>query len=207
MTRNLLLVPLLAGYGTLAPALLAAPWLFALEPNHSTIGFSVPIAGGLTRVGGAFTSFDADIVWEEDEPAAWSVMLRIDAASVDTNNEERDADLRGPRFFYASRHPRLLFRSRRIEKRGDRYLAIGDLTIRGVTRPVEIPFRITGVSRSDGRPLLGVSARWQLNRLDYGVGADWRHTAIPNFLGNEVAIAIDLWTTLGRRAGDPGPPR
>jgi polyisoprenoid-binding protein YceI len=176
-----------------------------LEPNHSTIRFSAPIAGGMTRVSGVFTRAVVLITWDEKALERWAVDAAIDAASVDTNNDARDADLRGDLFFAVARHPSLTFRSVRIEKAPaaagvERYIAHGALSIRGVTKSIAAPFLLTGVDWRDGRPVLGASLRLTINRLDYGVGADWRHTIIPNFLGDAIPIEIDLWTKLGRRA-------
>jgi polyisoprenoid-binding protein YceI len=182
-----------------------APWQLALEPNHSSFGFSVEIAGGLTRVTGGFKEADLRIRWDPEAIDRCSVEATIRAAGVDTRNDMRDADLRGPKFFDVANHPDITFRSRRIEKRGDAYVAIGQLSIRGVSRQVELPFAVTGIEWHEGRPLLGVRIRWTIDRLDYGVGADWRHTAIPNFLGKEVTIEIDVWTKLGRKEVEPAP--
>ena len=74
--------------------------------------------------------------------------------------------------------------------------------MRGVTKPVELPFIITRQEERDGRPRLGVAVSATVDRHDWGIGSDWRHSGIPNFIANEVVIEIDMWTKLGQ----PRPP-
>ena len=164
----------------------SSPGAFVLEvePNHSTIGFSVPIVHGMTRITGKFTDFSVTIRFEEANLARCSVEASIKAASVNTGIEERDVHLRGPLFFAARDHPLITFKSSRIEKRTDDYALHGT----------------TAITWEDGKPRLGVAAQLSLDRLDYRVGNDWKHTGIPDFLGSEIAVEIFLWTKLGRPA-------
>jgi len=178
---------------------LSAIFRLEAEPNHSTIGFSVPIASGMTRVTGKFTRFEASVLYDADDPSRWTLEASIEAASVDTGIDDRDEDLRGRDFFDTENHPRILFASDEIERRGEDYVARATLTIRGVTRAIELPFRVTVVDWEEGAPLLGLAAELSLNRTDFGVGTDWRHTLIPGFLGEEVKIEIFLWTKRGKR--------
>ena len=180
-------------------ALVSASFRLEAEPNHSTIGFSVPIAAGMTRVTGKFTRFEATVIYDAEDPSKWSFAAAIDASSVDTGIDERDEDLRGPDFFDTENHPRIRFESDAIERRGGDYVARGTLTIRGVARELELPFRVTAVDWEEEAPLLGLAAEFPMNRTDFGVGTDWRHTLIPNFLGEEVQVEIFLWTKRGKR--------
>lgn len=185
-------------------------FLLAVEPNHSTVGFAVPIAGGMTRVTGKFKDFAGQIVMNEQDLSRCSVEITIKATSVDTGIDERDAHLREPIFFDVVAHPLITFKSTRIEKTPDGYLAFGTLTIRGVSREIRLPFRKTGLEWAEGRPFLGIAGEIKLSRSEFGVGTDWRHSAMPNFLGDEVAVELFVWTKLGRHAEegvDPGPPR
>jgi polyisoprenoid-binding protein YceI len=184
------------------PSPASTAFVLDVEPNHSTVGFAVPIVAGMTRVTGKFNRFAVRIVYDPNDLGRCRVDATIDAASVQTGIDARDADLRGDEFLAVGRHPTLRFTSRRVERRADGYVAIGALAIRGVTRPLELPFRVTAVSWDEGRPRLGISARLVVDRRGYGVGTDWRHTVIPNFLGDDVSIEIDLWT----KAGRPLPP-
>ncbi len=179
--------------------LVSASFRLEAEPNHSTIGFSVPIAAGMTRVTGKFTRFEASILYNVDDPSRWTLEASIEAASVDTGIDDRDEDLRGADFFDTENHPRILFESDEVERRGEDYVVRGTLTIRGVAREIELPFRVTAVDWKEEAPLLGLEAEFSLNRTDFGVGTDWRHTLIPNFLGEKVKVEIFLWTKRGKK--------
>ena len=176
-----------------------------VEPNHSTVAFSVPIAGGITRVTGKFTAFKLEINFDEKNLTRSSVSASIQADSIQTGIEARDADLRGEQFFAVKDYPEITFESREIKKRGRQYVAIGPLNMRGMTKTVELPFVITAVQWDEKkRPVLGISVRYELNRLDFGVGAGWRHTSIPNFIGNSVTIEIHFWTRPGKAKANSG---
>lgn len=180
-------------------AIASASFRLQAEPNHSTIGFSVPIASGMTRVSGKFSRFEASMVYNAEDTSKWRIAASIEAASVDTGIESRDQDLCGRAFFDTERHPRILFQSGDVVRRDEVFVAHGMLTIRGVTREIDLPFRVTAVDWEDGTPLLGLAAELSLNRTDFGVGNDWRHTIIPNFLGEEIQVEIFLWTRRGER--------
>ncbi|MFQ5696123.1 MAG: YceI family protein [Terriglobia bacterium] len=201
MKATRLRLGLLAGL-LLAPSTATAEWALKLERNHSTVSFSVPIVAGMTTGRGTFKNYDVEFVYDEEDISQWSVRATIKTESVDTDIEMRDRDLRGPLFFDAANHPEITFQSKRIEKRGEGYVAIGTLTMRGVTKGIELPFVITAVQwggREEKRPQLGVAVKWTVNRQDYGLGSDWRHSAIPNFIGDDVTVEIFLWTRRGRR--------
>jgi polyisoprenoid-binding protein YceI len=192
-----------AALAAASPADVPPREILDVEPNHTTIGFAVDIAGGMTRVTGKFTRFDVRIVLDPD-PAASSVDARIDTASVDTGIADRDAHLRGPDFFDAARYPQIRFTSRRIEKRGEGWVAAGTLDLHGHAEEMEVPFRVTGLQRDDGGSRLGVAAALPLDRQRFGVGSGWHHTAIPNFIADRVDVEIFLWTKTGRPdAGGP----
>jgi polyisoprenoid-binding protein YceI len=196
-TASLLRTLVVVGAAAAQPADAPRREVLDVEPNHTTIGFSVAIAGGMTRVTGKFTRFDIRIVLDP-EPAASSVDARIDAASIDTGIAERDAHLRGPDFFDVSRHPQMRFTSRRIEKRGEGWVATGTLDLHGHAEELEVPFRVTGLQREEKGSRLGVAAALALDRQRFGVGSGWRHTGIPNFIADRVDVEIFLWTKSGR---------
>jgi len=164
-----------------------------VEPNHSTVGFSVPIAG-LTKVTGKFTAFSVAITYDEKDFTRSAVLCSIKVSSIDTGIDDRDKDLQGEEFFKAVEHPYIVFKSKRIEKNDASFAAIGDLTMLGVIREIALPFFISESKMDDGRKILGISAQTKINRLDFGVGTNWKHTLIPNFIGHEVTIEIDMWT-------------
>ncbi len=141
-----------------------------------------------------------DIVYDEEDITKSSVKVEIDASSVDTGIDARDRDLQSKKFFDVANHPVITFQSRKIEKRGEGYVAIGDLTMRGVTRKFELRFVFSDRQKNkDGKLRIGVVANAKLNRQSFGVGSDWVHSAIPNFLGDEVTVEIFAYTRLGKK--------
>ncbi len=177
----------------------ADQWVLLIEPNHSTVGFSIPIMGGLTKVTGKFTRLDCVICYS-DELGASSVKLVIDAASVDTGIDGRDSDLATEKFFDTDMTPLIVFESDSIEMRGNQWVAVGDLTMRGVSKRVELPFVLTGNSKNEaGRPVVGVALNYTFDRQEYGIGSDWVHSAIPGFLGDDVTVEVFMYTRSGRK--------
>ena len=173
----------------------AGQYAFQVEPNHSTIGFALPIADGFTKVTGKFTDFQVAITYDERNLQNSSVKAVIKVNSIDTGIDLRDKDLCGPEFFDAEKHLEIIFESKRIERRGEDFVAVGDFSMRGIKKEIALPFRITGIRQEpDRKAVLGISSRSKLNRQLYGVGAGWKHSLIENFLGDEMEIEIDLWT-------------
>lgn len=174
-----------------------------IEPNHSTLSFGIPIAGGMTRVTGKFGKFAGRVVLDEEDLARCSVTVDVQAASIDTAIDQRDAHLREREFLDAAAHPSITFVSERIERTAEGYRALGPLTLRGVTKPAVLSFRKTGLDWKDGRPILGVAGEFKLSRSAYGVGVGWRHDVIENFLGDEVGVEFFVWTHRGRPVEAP----
>lgn len=148
----------------------AAEKSYELDNAHSFVGFSVKHMG-VSSVRGEFTKFEADLVVDENEIENSSVILRIDAASVDTDHEDRDKDLRGVDFLEVETYPEIVFESRKIEVVGDgRYRATGDLTIRDTTREVVLDLEIDGPIRDPwGNYRVGAEGRVTIDRKQWGV--------------------------------------
>lgn len=161
---------------------------------RSRIAFSVPIAGGLGSLAGQFTDFDVAILYNDADVTGSSLKARISAASIDTGSELVDARLRGPEFLAVDRYPEILFESRRVVRWGNEYLAVGDLTIRGVSKKIAVPFRIvTADAGGEGRPALGARAQAIVKWEEYAVGSGWKRAAIKSLLGEQVTLDIELW--------------
>lgn len=145
---------------------------YEIDPVHSHMGFTVRHMV-VARVSGKFKDFSGAIVYDEKDVTKSSVSVNIKTASIDTENEKRDHHLRSADFFDAENYPEITFVSKKIEKRNDGYIAIGDLTIRGVTKQIELPFRILGkINDPYGNTRIGIEAGMTLNRFDYGVKWD-----------------------------------
>jgi len=139
-----------------------------LDPVHSHIGF---VARHLmvSKVRGHFSKFQAQIVTAPN-PLESSATATIDLSSVETGNDMRDNDLRSSNFFDAATHPEMTFRSTGIRREGDGLVLDGDLTIRGVTRPVSLAFEVNGFGPDPyGGTRAGFSAHGEINRTDFGV--------------------------------------
>jgi polyisoprenoid-binding protein YceI len=155
------------------------------DPVHSTIGFAIRYSGiGTFR--GTFEEFDAKLVDGRLEGVA-------NVASVKVDDPQLAGHLQSPDFFDAEQHPELRFVSTAIEREGDRVSIQGDLTLRGVTRPVEISGTVTGpLENAYGQQRLGLDLEATINRHDFGI--DW-NMELPgggNALGDDVLITANL---------------
>ena len=172
---------------------------YPIDNNHSTVGFSVPILGGLSQVKGKFTDFAITLNNDEKDITKSSVSVVIKATSVDTGIEGRDRHLRNADFFDVEKYPEITFKSERIEKKGKQFIAHGPLTMHGVTKQIALPFTVTGTFKnpSNNKTSVGYSARTVLNRRDFGI--NYSRQDNPTFVGDNITIEIELVT----RALDP----
>src|SRR5689334_14386017 len=115
-----------------------------IDPSHSAIGFSVRHMV-VSKTRGRFIKWSGEIRFDPADPAASSVEVTIDPGSIDTADAQRDAHLRSADFFDVEKYPTASFRSTKVEDHGgDRYSILGDLTIRGITRPVILEANFEG---------------------------------------------------------------
>ncbi len=171
-------------------AQVTTPRPYPIDNNHSTVGFSVPIFGGLSQVTGKFTDFNITLLNDEKDITKSSVSVVIKATSVNTGIEGRDRHLRTADFFDVEKFPEITFKSERIEKKGKQFIAHGPLTMHGVTKEIALPFTITGTLKN---PLtVGYSAKMVLNRRDYGINYSRKDN--PTFVGDNITVEIDLVT-------------
>ena len=141
---------------------------YEIDPAHSAVEF-VGRHLMLTKVRGRFGKFEGTINVAED-PLQSSADVVIDAASVDTSDQNRDGHLRGADFLNVEEYPALEFHSTRLEPVGDRWTLEGNLTIRGVTRPVTLDVDYEGTAVDPwGNTRLGFSASTQIDREDWGL--------------------------------------
>jgi polyisoprenoid-binding protein YceI len=183
-----------------------------IDKNHSTVGFSVSIMKGISKVTGKFMEFDAEIVYHENDLKASSIKVTVDVASIDTGVDDRDKHLRSGDFFGVEQHPRATFESRRLVKRGEETFAIGTFSLRGISKEIEVPFRVTGLNKYESnkspgemRATFAVAAAFTINRWDYGI--KWQHNSVAMFVSDEVSIDINLLTRstkVEKNSGDKG---
>jgi polyisoprenoid-binding protein YceI len=154
----------------LAAVLAAAPVILEADPNHSTVGFSVKHMV-VTTVRGQFPKFSSTLNWTKDDPSKSAIELKVDPASINTNNEKRDGHLKSADFFDVQKCPEMTFKSNRIEKSGDKYKVTGDLTMHCVTKPVtlEASFTDQPIKSPFGTSVYPASATGKLKRSEWGL--------------------------------------
>jgi len=151
----------------------AAPVKYSVDPAHSEIGFD--IRHFFSRVHGRFNTFQGTIVFDDKDPANISVDATADAKSIWTDNDRRDGHLRSADFFAADSFPTLSFKSTKVTAAGDKkYKIAGDLTLRGVTKPVVLDAEFLGAGdigmggQSMGNRA-GFTATTVINRQDFRI--------------------------------------
>lgn len=164
-----------------------------IDATHASVEFAVKHLM-LVTTKGRFTGVNGTIVADEADPTRSTVEVTIDAASIDTRNEQRDTHLRSPDFLDVEHYPTITFRSRRVEPLGgDRYRVVGDLTIRGVTREVVLDATFHGRTKDPwGNERAGFSAQATIDRRDFGITWNLPLEAGGVVVGNEVKIAIEI---------------
>jgi polyisoprenoid-binding protein YceI len=197
--RKKLFVPSLLAVLITAMPFFGAVTTYETDANHSNVGFSIPIAGGLSHVRGKFTDFKVTIVYDDKDLTKSSVNAIIKTASIDTGVERRDAHLRTPDFFDAEKTPEINFKSTRVVKKGKNFIAYGTFTMHGVSKEIALPFTINGVNKDakTGKTTLGLTARTSISKKEFGM--TWAQPANPTFLGDMVEIELNIIT----RAASP----
>ena len=177
-----------------------ARWIF--EPGHSAAAFSVRHMM-VSQMRGLFKNVRGHVDFDPDNPAGpAAVEAEFDAAAIWTGDTDRDAHLRGAEFLDAEHHPRVSFKSREVRHLGgDDYLVAGELTLRGVTRPVELKARYLGTwqcpywtGERDLGPVgrVGFTATTTINRHDYGVSWNAPMDRGGVVVGDLVEITLDV---------------
>jgi polyisoprenoid-binding protein YceI len=189
MFRRSALAPLALALAFSAGAARADKETFVFDKNHSEIGFKV--RHFVSKVGGKFTKFDGTITLDRVKPEDSSVELKIEAASIDTGVPNRDKHLNSADFFDTAKYPEITFRSTKVAAKGkDTFDVTGDLTIRGVTKPVVLTVVANGFT-NDGRggQKAGFDVTGRLNRKDFGV--NWNAVVDQNaMLSDDVDLLI-----------------
>jgi polyisoprenoid-binding protein YceI len=169
------------------------PAVFEIDKAHSTVGFKVRHLG-LSNVTGTFSDYMARVEIDPDDLSSTSVAARINVESVDTGNERRDADLRSDNFFDAAQHPQIRFQSTGVtDVDGNAFKLAGDLTIRGVTKPVVLDGELIGVAPGPmGKQRVGIEARTTIDRRDFGLTWNRLTEAGGVIVGHDVTILLDI---------------
>lgn len=193
----------------------AAPETLRIDPNHSNVGFSIRHL--FARVTGRFTGYEGALTWDAAAPANSSVDVTIQAASITTQNDFRDKDLRSDNFFDVEKHPTLTFKSTKVElaegkttlAEGDKFKLHGDLTMKGVTRPVVLdatfngagPVAIGGMKMGT---VTGFEATTTINRKEWNIVWNKNLDNGGTLLGDDVTINLEVEASTPRQSAEGG---
>jgi len=173
----------------------AGTW--TLDTVHSTVGFTVRHMM-VSKVRGRFTDFTADIVTAEN-PVDSTVNATVQMASIDTGDAGRDGHLRTNDFFDIEEHPTMTFRSTGLTGAGSDYELAGELTLRGVTKPVTFDLEFGGVSTDPwGNTRAGFTVTGTINRKDFGMSYNSVLETGGIAVGEKVSIELDIEATLAK---------
>ena len=164
---------------------------WTLDNSHSEIGFTVRHAG-ISKVRGQFTEAAATLDLPEDVTGA-RINATINTASFDSGDVNRDGHVKGEDFFDVEKFPEITFVSRHVKANGDGFDLVGDLTIKGVTRPVTLETEFNGVAVDPfGNTRAGVSAETTISRKDFGL--TWNAVLETGgvLVSDKVAINLEL---------------
>lgn len=175
------------------PGYTAGTW--KLDAAHSEITFSVRHLA-ISKVKGSFETFDVTVV-TTDNPLETQLTASIDVVSINTRQKDRDAHLRTNDFFNAEQFPTIDFVSTGVRQDGDELLIDGDLTLRGITKPVTFAGEFGGIIVNGyGQTVAGASFTTKINRLDYNVKWNAAVEAGGLTLGDQVTITLDAQVAL-----------
>ena len=168
-----------------------APGRWAVDANHSSIGFTIRHLG-VSKVRGRFTRFEADVVIG-DTLDTTTVNATIDMASIDTANADRDAHVLSPDIIDVAKRPTMVFRSTRVAGAGVEYQIDGDLTIGDITRPIVLAVELGGIESFPGGPRhAGFEATTEIRRKDFGIDLAMPPGISAVALGDVVKVELDL---------------
>lgn len=167
------------------PDYVAGTWM--IDAVHSEVSFVVRHLG-VSKVRGRFDSFEGQVATAQD-PLQSTVRATIDAASVNTGNDQRDDHVRSEDFLDVANHPHLTFVSKSVSAGDDAFQVEGDLTVRGVTKPVTLDLELNGFGEDYmGRKVVGFSATTEINRKDFEVTGG----QASMILGEKVKIVLEV---------------
>lgn len=184
---------ILASLLALVPALaLAAPTTWNVDASHSQVGFAVKHLV-ISNVRGEFKTYQGKISLDDADVTRSTVEATIDVNSIDTKVADRDAHLKSADFFDVANHPSMTFKSTKVAKAGkDRLKVTGDLTLRGVTKPVVLEVTTTPeVKGMGGETRRGFAGSTKISRKAFGLTWNKVVEAGPA-VGDEVTIALEL---------------
>jgi polyisoprenoid-binding protein YceI len=164
-----------------------------IDKSHSDVGFSVSYMS-VSNTKGQFGDYSGSIVWDAKDVSKSKFDVTIQVASINTRDEKRDEHLRGEDFFEVAKFPTIRFVSTKVVATGkNAYAVTGQLTMKGVTKTVTIPFKTTSEVKDPwGNTKMGFEGSFALNRKDYGVSWSKLLDNGGAVVGDEVKISLDV---------------
>lgn len=166
---------------------------WVLDPTHSEVQFKVKHLV-ISTVTGSFKSFEGTLETEGDDITNGKVEFSLDVNSIDTNQEQRDGHLKGPDFFDAENHPKITFKSNSLTaKSDDEYVAEGELTIKGITKPVTLNVEFGG-SADDfyGNTKAGFEVTGKISRKEFGLTWEGVTEAGSIVVGDDIKLIANV---------------
>jgi polyisoprenoid-binding protein YceI len=178
---------------TQIPGYLAGTW--TIDPVHTDVSFTVRHMM-VSKVRGKFHGVTGTIVTAAD-PANSRVEADIDLSTIDTGNQDRDNHIRSADFFEVETYPQMTFRSTSVRQEGNDFVVAGELTLHGVTKPVELELEVNGIAKDPyGGTRAGFSAKTQINRKDFGITIDMPMDAGGAVVGDKIQVALEIEAVL-----------
>lgn len=175
------------------PEIPAGTW--NIDPSHSEVGFSVRHLM-VAKVKGWFESFSGTITIAED-PLQSSVEAEVDLNSINTRDETRDNHLRSADFFEVENHPKMTFKSTSVTPAGDDYKLVGDLSIKGTTKPVELDLEFNGIHPDPwGGTRIAFSATGEISRAAFGVDFEVPMDGPGVVVGDKIKLVLEAEAAL-----------
>ncbi len=174
---------------------------YGFDKAHSFIGFKIKHMG-LIEVPGFFRDFTGDVNYDARDATKSTVSFTAKMTSVDTGVSGRDGHLRTADIFDVEKFPEMTFKSTKVEKKGSTWIVTGDLTMKGVTKSVSIPFDISGFLPGGERsgPKIGITGETTINRRDFGINYGQNLPSGIPALADEVKVVLQI------EAGKPKAP-
>jgi polyisoprenoid-binding protein YceI len=163
------------------------------DPNISKVEWAVGYLG-IATIKGRFTKVQANLNFEDPDPARWSFEATIDAASLFSGHDRMDDHVRTADFLDVEKYPTITFKSQRVEPENGRYRVTGDLTLRGVTREVTLDGSYGGeATDNQGRTRRGFSGQTNLKRSDFGIPSG--RAGDRSIAGEDVRVSLEVVAT------------
>lgn len=166
------------------------PGTYVVDPVHSSVEFSVRHLM-VSKVKGQFGEFSGTITVAEDGTA--SLTAEVDVTTVSTRNAQRDAHIRTADFFDAENHPKATFVSTGVTQKGSDFVLAGDLTLRGVTKPVEFDLEFLGTNPGMGQgEVAAFEAKTVITRQDFGISIEMPLETGGKVVGDKVTLTLEI---------------